>query len=101
MLVQGHTPLFYAADCGNLPLVKWMVSNGADIDTDYSTKTQHRGSSDHETMYTTAFTPLQVACLRGHVDVVDFLVECNADLAGSILNGITPLHFACFKVGFV
>ncbi|KAH9106406.1 hypothetical protein AeMF1_017988 [Aphanomyces euteiches] len=91
----GHTPLFYAADCGNLPLVKWMVSNGADIDTDYSSKATIE--SDNDRRYDVAFTPLQVACVKGHVDVVDFLVECNADLGGSTINGVTPLHFACHQ----
>ncbi|KAG9402799.1 hypothetical protein AC1031_006348 [Aphanomyces cochlioides] len=91
----GHTPLFYAADCGNLPLVKWMVSNGADIDTDYSSKATIERDIDRR--YDVAFTPLQVACVKGHVDVVDFLVECNADLGGSTINGVTPLHFACHQ----
>ncbi|RHY23759.1 hypothetical protein DYB25_006582 [Aphanomyces astaci] len=101
---RGHTPLFYAADCGNLPLVKWMVSNGADIDTDYSGKaTTSRGDNiggkreDNDRRYDLAFTPLQVACVKGHQDIVDFLVECNADLGGSAVHGVTALHFACHQ----
>ncbi|KDO24438.1 hypothetical protein SPRG_09828 [Saprolegnia parasitica CBS 223.65] len=93
---RGHTPLFYAADCGNLPLVKWMVSNGADIDTDYSGKAHMTKPAD-DRCYDIAFTPLQAACVKGHVDIVDFLVECNADLAGSAINGVTPLHYACHQ----
>ncbi|OQR81116.1 protein kinase [Achlya hypogyna] len=92
----GHTPLFYAADCGNLPLVKWMVSNGADIDTDYSGKT-HIVKPPDDRCYDVAFTPLQAACVKGHVDIVDFLVECNADLSGCAINGVTPLHYACHQ----
>ncbi|EQC35666.1 hypothetical protein SDRG_06948 [Saprolegnia diclina VS20] len=93
---RGHTPLFYAADCGNLPLVKWMVSNGADIDTDYSGKA-HMAKPADDRCYDIAFTPLQAACVKGHVEIVDFLVECNADLAGSAINGVTPLHYACHQ----
>ncbi|KAF0693396.1 Aste57867_15649 [Aphanomyces stellatus] len=95
---RGHTPLYYAADCGNLSLVKWMVSNGADIDTDYSRKaSSSTASADGDRRYDQAFTPLQVACVKGHVDIVDFLVECNADLGGCSLHGVTALHFACHQ----
>ncbi|RHY31649.1 hypothetical protein DYB32_003293 [Aphanomyces invadans] len=82
-------------DCGNLSLVKWMVSNGADIDTDYSRKVT---TNDDDRRYDLAFTPLQVACVKGHHEIVDFLVECNADLGGSALYGVTALHFACHQV---
>ncbi|OQR82028.1 kinase [Thraustotheca clavata] len=93
---MGHTPLFYAADCGNLSLVKWMVSNGADIDTDYTMK-QCITLPPTDRCYDVAFTPLQAACVKGHIEIVDFLVECNADLSGCAINGVTPLHYACHQ----
>jgi ankyrin repeat protein len=76
-----------------------MVSNGADIDTDYSTKVSVAQSSD-DRRYEIACTPLQAACVKGHLDIANFLVECNADLSGSVLHGVTPLHFACHQVKF-
>lgn len=87
----GHTPLFYASSSGRLPLVKWLISNGADIDTDYSDRSDVvPREGDHG-----IFTPLQIACFKGHEDVANFLVECNAELSGTRRNGKTPLHFAC------
>ncbi|DAZ96478.1 TPA: hypothetical protein N0F65_008345 [Lagenidium giganteum] len=88
--VYGHTPLFYAASSGKLALVKWMISNGADIDTDYS---DHQNVSPRDEDQG-IFTPLQIACFKGHEDIVNFLVECNAELSGTRRNGKTPLHFA-------
>ncbi|KAG7388572.1 BRCA1-associated RING domain protein 1 [Phytophthora pseudosyringae] len=86
----GHTPLFYAASSGELSLVKWLVSNGADIDTDYS----DRSGVVPRDGDLGIFTPLQIACFRGHEGVANFLVECNAELSGTRRNGKTPLHFA-------
>lgn len=87
----GHTPLFYAASSGKLPLVKWLISNGADIDTDYS----DRADVEPRDGDLGVFTPLQIASFKGHDDVVNFLVECNAELSGTRRNGLTPLHVAC------
>uniref|UniRef100_K3WLG3 TOG domain-containing protein n=1 Tax=Globisporangium ultimum (strain ATCC 200006 / CBS 805.95 / DAOM BR144) TaxID=431595 RepID=K3WLG3_GLOUD len=89
----GHTPLFYASSSGKLPLIKWLISNGADIDTDYS---DHRDIVPREGDQG-IFTPLQIACFKGHEDVVNFLVECNAELSGTRRNGKTPLHFASLQ----
>ncbi|EEY61578.1 protein kinase [Phytophthora infestans T30-4] len=86
----GHTPLFYAASSGNLSLVKWLVSNGADIDTDYSDRSDIVPRDGDLGI----FTPLQIACFRGHEGVTNFLVECNAELSGTRRNGKTPLHIA-------
>jgi hypothetical protein len=43
------------------------------------------------------YTPLQVASFQGHFEVVNFLLECNAQVTGASANGITPLHLACEK----
>uniref|UniRef100_H3HB46 AGC/PKC protein kinase n=1 Tax=Phytophthora ramorum TaxID=164328 RepID=H3HB46_PHYRM len=86
----GHTPLFYAASSGNLSLVKWLISNGADIDTDYS----DRSGVVPRDGDLGIFTPLQIACFKGHDGIANFLVECNAELSGTRRNGKTPLHFA-------
>ncbi|KAL3663571.1 hypothetical protein V7S43_011458 [Phytophthora oleae] len=89
----GHTPLFYAASSGSLALVKWLISNGADIDTDYS----DRNGVEPRDGDLGIFTPLQIACFRGHEGVANFLVECNAELSGTRRNGKTALHFACVQ----
>lgn len=86
----GHTPLFYAANSGKLPLVKWLISNGADIDIDYSDRPNVAPRDDDHGI----FTPLQIASFHGHEEVVNFLVECNAELSGTRRNGKSALHFA-------
>ncbi|KAG1708966.1 hypothetical protein DVH05_022598 [Phytophthora capsici] len=86
----GHTPLFYAASSGNLALVKWLISNGADIDTDYSVRSDVEPRDGDLGI----FTPLQIACFNGRTEVANFLVECNAELSGTRRNGKTALHFA-------
>lgn len=86
----GHTALFYAASSGKLPLVKWLISNCADIDTDYSDRDDVAPRDGDLGI----FTPLQIAAFKGHEDIVNFLVECNASLSGASRNGKTALHFA-------
>lgn len=86
----GHTPLFYAASSGQLPLVKWLVSNGTDIDTDYSDRPEIVPRNGDQGI----FTALQIASFKGHEGVANFLVECNAELSGTRRNGKTALHFA-------
>lgn len=86
----GHTPLFYAASSGQLPLVKWLVSNGADIDVDYSDRPEIVPRDGDQGI----FTALQIACFKGHEGIANFLVECNAELTGTRRNGKTALHLA-------
>ncbi|KAJ0401477.1 hypothetical protein P43SY_000082 [Pythium insidiosum] len=74
----GHTPLFYAASNGRLQLVKWLISNGADIDMDYSDRGDVKPREDDLGI----FSPLQIACFKGHEDVVNFLVDANGKLSG-------------------
>ena len=58
------TPLWCAATCGHLIIVKFLIERGADPD--------HTTSNNS--------TPLRAACFDGHYDVVKFLIEKEADL---------------------
>ena len=42
-------------------------------------------------------TPLQLACLEGHLDVAQWLHSVGAPLNAISSPGWTPLHQACFK----
>jgi ankyrin repeat protein len=44
-------------------------------------------------------TPLFIAALRGHVDVVRLLLERGADSEASDDRGLTPLHYSLFPSG--
>jgi ankyrin repeat protein len=71
--------LFIAAWDDNLPEVERLLSVGANVNA-----TDNGG-----------WTPLFVACLRGHVQVVKELVDHRADLeANNNYKGDTPLHCA-------
>ena len=59
----GMTALMFAAEKGNLLLVKMLVLNGADLELSYVEQT----------------TPLLIAVLNGHFEVVHFLLEKGAD----------------------
>ena len=39
--------------------------------------------------------PLHDACRRGHIEIVEYLVEHGANVNVSDNDGITPLHDAC------
>ncbi|CAK8681048.1 unnamed protein product [Clavelina lepadiformis] len=62
--IEDVTPLWSAAACGHLIIVKFLIERGADPD--------HTTSSNS--------TPLRSVCFVGHYDVVKFLIEKEADL---------------------
>jgi ankyrin repeat protein len=43
------------------------------------------------------FTPIYTACLLGHVEIIEILLEAGADVTISDLGGLTPLHIAAEK----
>ncbi|KAH8389317.1 hypothetical protein KR215_000249, partial [Drosophila sulfurigaster] len=69
--VGGRTPLHYAADFGQLKMIKFLVDIGADVNS--------------EDKYN--ITPLLAAILEGHTDCVVFLLEKGANSQGITPNG--------------
>ena len=67
---SGWTPLSYAAQCGNLPVVRLLVEAGADPN----------GASP------AGATPLSVARSAGAQEVVELLLDAGAD--GSVVRGV-------------
>ena len=71
-------PLLVAANAGNLPEVRRLIDEGADInmesDVDGVSAEQLREAGLH------GFTPLMVVALRGHTDIAYLLVAEGADL---------------------
>ena len=70
--------LIVAAMGGHLPIVQYLVEQGADME-----KTDLHGD-----------TPLITASDHGHLDMVRFLLEQGADRDKVGMNGDTPLHCA-------
>ena len=75
---QGHTPLFTAAGEGKTSLVAALLAAGSDPD---------------ETQQGTALSPLLIAILCGHVDVVRQLLSHGADVNREV-SGESLLHWS-------
>ena len=73
--------LLHAARDGGLARVEQALQNGADVNVN----TLEGG-----------MTPLHWACMRGHLDVVRYLLTSHdANLEATDMNRWTPLHIAC------
>ena len=100
------TPLMIATDQGDLEMVKrivevWEVDVYAAVDKKYAVKAK----SWEQPKTFEKVTPLFVAALHHHYDIVRYLVENGADVSartskncGSSFGGLTPLH-AAFILG--
>lgn len=69
---MGETPLHLATMARNLPICKFLVNSGANIDAKDSN----------------GFTALMLACQMGNDDLVSLLVEHNADTSIKDTNGL-------------
>lgn len=67
--MRGRTPLHYAADFGQLKVLKFLIEIGADV--------------NKKDKY--SITPLLAAIWEGHTECVEFLLEMRANK-----KGITP-----------
>ncbi|EDW10446.1 myotrophin [Drosophila mojavensis] len=69
--IGGRTPLHYAADFGQLKVLKYLVEIGADVN-----KLDKYG-----------ITPILAAIWEGHTDCVAFLLQHGANKQGTTPNG--------------
>lgn len=72
------TPLFIAATCGNVEILRFLVENGANVNA-----TDDFG-----------FTPLMAASDSQFLDAVTFLIDQGADVNLHDSGGFTALHYA-------
>ena len=78
---SATTPIYIAAQNGQVEVIKMLASRGADINADNGV-----GAS-----------PVCVAAGNGHVDVIETLAELGADLHKPTHNGTTPLYVAAHE----
>ena len=74
------SPIHYAAGLSQQEVVKLLLKAG--VSPDYNPTEEH--------------TPLMVATLRNHYEMVQFLLENGADVNGQNKNGHTALFDACY-----
>ena len=81
----GASPLYWAARCNHVELVRYFVQCGLDKDAGNVGKAvgSHQGE-----------TPMYIAAWKGHVEVVRYLAEQGADKDKAMNDGRTPLFIA-------
>jgi len=83
---QGKTPLQIAASLGNLDVVKFLVSKGADVNS----RVKKFQKFDYKNM------PLHLACQEKKSNVAEFLIDNNANMTAYNADeqGSTPVHLS-------
>jgi len=82
---HGYTPLHFASECGFLSVVKAL------LDPEYAGNTDPVAQNGD--------TPLSLATVQGHLEIVRFLAGRGADVSATNSEGVAPLHRAA-QVGF-
>ena len=97
---QGFTPLLYTALTGAHDMAATLIKvseNLIEIDPCTTLLQTHArtqaGASPDTPHTTTGVTPLSLACLHGHTDLVKLLLRHKSSLSGDC-NGCSPLHSA-------
>jgi len=75
---NGSSLLHYSAIAGNFNIMKFLVENGADINSETSTGN----------------TPLHFACINNNLEVANYLIDNKANINEKNNKGQTPLHYA-------
>ena len=83
---EGRTPLHQASTNGHLKIVKYLVSQGANVDAGINAKVSLHGA-----------TPLILSCMEGHLEVIHYLLESGSDVRIQTDNGMNCASWAVFK----
>jgi glycerophosphodiester phosphodiesterase len=81
---QGRTALYSAADAGDIETVKVLLAVPVGIDIDLA-----------EDSY--GWSPLIVACARGHLDVVHLLLQAGAEVKARDRRGWSAVEHASYR----
>ena len=109
---DGLTALHFAANKGNIPLLKLLIDNGANVDavTNLGKNVMHMAAEgnqpsmiiyliteEHQSSQCvdeSGSTPLHWACYAGAEEAVNFLLNLNVDINEQDKEKLTPLHLA-------
>ena len=84
----GNTALYLAAENDNLVLVEFLVKEKAQIDGD---------EPGDEPVDKPGVTPIMIATIKGHTEIVRFLMQADASLKNRDENDHTILHLAAMN----
>ena len=109
---EGLTALHYAANKGNIPLLKLLIENGANVDavTNLGKNLMHMAAEGNQpsmliyliteqhlsaqSVDENGSTPLHWACYSGAEEAVNFLLNLNVNINDQDKEKLTPLHLA-------
>ena len=109
---EGLTALHYAANKGNIQLLKLLIDNGANVDavTNLGKNLMHMAAEGNQpsmliyliteqhlsaqSVDENGSTPLHWACYLGSEEAVNFLLNLNVDINEQDKEKLTPLHLA-------
>ena len=117
-LVDAHekTPLFYAVENNYQNIVEYLLKNGANTEFQYNGETvlyyaakknkldlvkeliRHKADIEAKDKY--GATPLHLAVIHGHLDIIEYLLDNKYQVAfteSTDKNGYTPLYYATWK----
>ncbi|MBI1214793.1 MAG: hypothetical protein GC185_03115 [Alphaproteobacteria bacterium] len=97
--MHGTNRFFAAIEKGNLPLVRKLVEEGADI---HARTTQQGVMSSFmaNIPYAVGATPLHAACLAGNPEIVEFLLQQGAQPNAKDSADQSPMDYAIISFGF-
>lgn len=89
--LPGHTkPLHFAAGCGHLDIVQYLLELGQDVNSKSSLKIEEIDQTSVAEYYT-GFTPLFYAARENHLEVVEFLLKNHAEPNLVREHGASPM----------
>ena len=87
-------PIYIAASKNCLPVVKFLIESGADVNQPQQLIKKYRGRIR---LYDDD-TPLMVASILGHIEIVKLLIKHGAEVNKHNINKETPLYNACVRM---
>ncbi|TPX35060.1 hypothetical protein SmJEL517_g02374 [Synchytrium microbalum] len=85
--VLNLSPLHHACVCGSLPIVQALVEAGAKVDAE--------GRERRSAFFSNAFVrPIDLACEKGHVDIIKWLLDIGVSPSALEHGKIHPLLYA-------
>ena len=80
---EGRTPIHVASTNGFTQIVKYLVSQGSNIDSSINVKGNLEG-----------MTPLILSCMEGHIEVMKYLLDSGSNVRKLANNGLSCASWA-------